>query len=409
MAATLIPQSPRNLLSARARVVSTVRSWVENGDLADGEPFPSERALADRLGVARGTVRSAMQDLRDEGLLADSGGRRVVRAGSPRSLQSTLMSHTIAVLARQVTAQVTDRIESPGWELFIERGAMDAVFEAGLHGISLNPARLCSGDGLKRLIADHPAGVILGRYAFEHEDGAAIIEALTRAGIPLAVYGNAEAAQQFDHVYSDHAAGARMLTQHLIAQGCRRILRIWPKINHKPYWLADRNRGHEQALREAGLEPVEPITPDTFLPHTRGQKDQFNINARAMVGHLFDYFRGATTRPDAIMVASDGNICWISAALKIMGLQPGKDVHIAGYDNYYPDLIDQQFEPTVPTATVDKRNPEIGREMVNLLRDRIAGKLDNEPQSRIVKPQLMIPNSNVLHVSTVELSQTEKH
>ena len=42
---------------------------IETGDLAPGDLVPSETVLRQRYGVARGTVRSAMRVLREQGLI----------------------------------------------------------------------------------------------------------------------------------------------------------------------------------------------------------------------------------------------------------------------------------------------------------------------------------------------------
>ena len=390
MPAASATSSPRDLLPARARVVSTVRRWIEQGQLVDGDPFPSERSLADRLQVARGTVRSAFDELRDEGLMGDLNGARVVRAAGQTSSQSTLIDQSIAVATRSIGPQITDRIESPGWELFIERGALDAVFDAGLHGICLHPERLGSGEGLQRLIAGRPAGVILGRHALEHPDGPGMVAAFQEAGIPLVVYGNGINTRQLDRVYSDHAAGSAMLTEHLVKKGCRRILRVWPSFGKPPYWLVDRDRGHEKAMQAAGLEPLEPLLLDTAFAHTEGRADRFSLNQRAMAGYLLPLLSDPARRPDALMLASDGSLCWVDAAVRLFGLEPGRDIQIVGYDNYFTDLVDQGIHAATPAATVDKRNPEIGQQMVRLLIDRIEGRLGEEPQARVVEPGLVV-------------------
>jgi GntR family transcriptional regulator len=42
---------------------------IEDGDLAPGDPLPSETTLRQEYGVARGTVRSAVALLRERGLV----------------------------------------------------------------------------------------------------------------------------------------------------------------------------------------------------------------------------------------------------------------------------------------------------------------------------------------------------
>ncbi len=373
----------------RARVVLGIRSWIEQGRLSRGDRVPAERALAQSFKVSRGTVRSAIDELRQHGLVSSDSRRPRVTGGSPR--RDSLMAKSIVVLSREITDTISDRIEAPGWELFIERGALDAVFEAGLHGINLYPERAARGM-FDRLLADHPMGVVLGRPAIETRWGQKLRRDLIDAGIPFVCYGNNPPIAGHDRVYSDHAAGSAALTRWLIERGCRRILRVWPKLTEPSYWLDGRNQGYEQVTAEAGLEPVPPLLLDAGFPHTQGQRDRFQLNVRAMLGYLTAAFATHDCRPDALMLASDGDVAAAAAALRLMGLEPGKDVKIVGYDNFWADRIDRKFEPFAPDATVDKLNVQIGQRLVRLLLDRIQGRLAPEPQARLFEPKLIIPD-----------------
>lgn len=53
---------------------------IESGELCPGDPVPSESALAQRYGVARGTARHALAELEGAGLVESVPGRgRFVR------------------------------------------------------------------------------------------------------------------------------------------------------------------------------------------------------------------------------------------------------------------------------------------------------------------------------------------
>ncbi len=56
----------------------------------------------------------------------------------------------------------------------------------------------------------------------------------------------------------------------------------------------------------------------------------------------------------------------------------------------WQDLASNKFDSTPPIATVDKRNLEIGYELVRLLQERIQGSLPPQGQHRVVKPDLII-------------------
>ena len=55
--------------SIPASIVADIRKRLEDGSLAPGDRLPSTRALVDKLGVSRGSVVSAYEQLSGEGIL----------------------------------------------------------------------------------------------------------------------------------------------------------------------------------------------------------------------------------------------------------------------------------------------------------------------------------------------------
>lgn len=57
------------------QLANILRAMIESGELEARAPLPSESYLQQEHGVARGTVRSAVRILRDEGLVVTITGR----------------------------------------------------------------------------------------------------------------------------------------------------------------------------------------------------------------------------------------------------------------------------------------------------------------------------------------------
>ena len=114
----------------RDHVADQLRRRIESGALKPDTSLPSERALAEDLGVSRMTVRVAINQLADEGLLVRRPNRRTVVAGDKISRSASFMSFSEEMRARgwrphseirQMIATVAD--VSVAAQLSLEAGA----------------------------------------------------------------------------------------------------------------------------------------------------------------------------------------------------------------------------------------------------------------------------------------------
>lgn len=66
------------------QLADIIREQIRRGELAPHRPVPSIRTLMQRYEVSDGTVKKAVQVLRDEGLVRTVPGRGVFVTGSAR-------------------------------------------------------------------------------------------------------------------------------------------------------------------------------------------------------------------------------------------------------------------------------------------------------------------------------------
>ncbi len=62
-------------IPAYAQLAGILREQIENGRIRSGNPIPSETTLQQEYGVSRGTVRRAIEVIRDHGLVVTVQGR----------------------------------------------------------------------------------------------------------------------------------------------------------------------------------------------------------------------------------------------------------------------------------------------------------------------------------------------
>ena len=92
-----------------AAVARSLAGEIRGGALADAAHLPSERALVERFGVSRVTVRRALRELEAEGLVLAAPGRGwLVRGGRLEEPETELMPFSAAAAARGLrpTSQV---------------------------------------------------------------------------------------------------------------------------------------------------------------------------------------------------------------------------------------------------------------------------------------------------------------
>jgi len=369
--------------------------WVADGRLQAGERLPSENLLAAKLNVSRSTIRLALKDLEKENLISTDRRCRVVL--DRIKPERTFLADAIVLITDAFEHFERGKMRGTWHSNFIYTSAIDAIRNASYDVVNIHPSRI-AGDMIRRLILQRPRGVILMREVLQTPSGERLPEALREGNIPFVIYGGvthgreSQDVNSYDMVSSDHEFGAYELTKWLISQGRQRILRIWylhaPNASERPEWVNQRNLGYEKAMREAGLKSLPPL--EIYNPVQLGDsQEEFQLQVRVMVGYLFDYLSNEKSI-DAIMAVSDSILPTVNAALKIHNRVPNQDILVVGYDNVGEDSVGRKWESTPPAATVDKRNLEIGYELMNLLQQRIEGSLPPEGQHRVIKPELII-------------------
>jgi DNA-binding LacI/PurR family transcriptional regulator len=312
----------------------------------------------------------------------------MVRA-QPVTSESNLLSDTVVVLS--LVAEGIHKIaghKHEGWAEVIGDSAIAEARRNGFGALALL-AKNCTEARLRGIALGNPVGFLVPELLGEETRILSILSSLPRRTVPIVVYGDARELDSFDRICSDAEEGAYLLTSSLIKRGARRILNFWTASPEKHDWAAKRLAGYRRAMQESGLDPLPVSVAATFPAHSL-DVDVFDARTRYVAGYLFEHLR-KSGGIDALMLTTDGEIPFTASACRICGMKPNEDVLLAGYDNYWldlaPELLDR--EPCPPLATIDKRNAEIGRAMVTLLRDRRSGQLTEAPVSRSVAPVLV--------------------
>lgn len=185
-------------------------------------------------------------------------------------------------------------------------------------------------------------------------------------GVPLVAVDRHLPLTNADFSGTDDVAGGRIVAEHLLALGHRRIGHITGEPWVSTY--ADRRRGFEQALaRKAGVDLTVAECADVDS------------------GEAAHRMLAQPDRPTAIFVPNDRMAPPIYAVAKSLGLTIGRDLSVIGCGALQET---KWLRPRL--TTVDQKPYEIGRAAAGLLLDRIEDRATSaKPRSARVVPEIV--------------------
>jgi len=203
------------------------------------------------------------------------------------------------------------------------------------------------------------------------------LQELFELDLPVTLIGSHSAG--VSSVSIDDVEGARMATQHLVNLGHERIGLISGRPLPTPFFPEnDRLAGYLQALAASGLDADPGLQVPGFFTIEGGE--------HAMTAQL-----AQRTPPTAVFAMSDEMAFGASRALRRHGLQPGRDVSVAGFDGHeMADLLD--------LTTVCQPAEEIGALAARCLLDLLDDP-EREPLARRLPTQLYVRGSTALRRS----------
>ncbi len=376
------------ILSPKQQVIAAVNQWVDECSLPPDGQLPSENYIADTVNVARGTVRSGLEQLIQEGVLVKRGRKLFVVKNSAAS-PSPLLRRTIVMIGVPDPDEAL-RVRNTGYLAAVQAGAISAAAQAGMPSLYLDFSRLTVAD-VKDICRNRPAGVLFFHSSLIPGDFPRMLEIFRSNGIPMVSSEDNAHFASIDRVESDQFGGAKLLTEELIRRGRKRIL-IFLRSDRPEPWVAKRIGGYRAAMKEAGLVlPKEPEVAPFIEEYGIWTREAYHRQVRFFAGCLLEYFDGSGEEPDTILARTDWDVPVIAGALRLLKREPGKDVWLAGYDNKYSSCRWNEFEPATPVLTVGKRNSVRGRKMVERLLERIADPRPAEPVCRLEESILIDP------------------
>lgn len=228
---------------------------------------------------------------------------------------------------------------------------------------------------LGSLMEHGPAGIILSPA--EGSDATQLLAAMG-ATTPVLLFnrevsGNTAASAHWDRLMLDNQHGARLATEHLIAQGHKRIAFYGGHSGSSS--CRQRRAGHAEAMRAAGLS-IEPNWMVECIPN--------RLDAVAQSGQLF----AGNAAPTAAVCYNDAVALGLMLGLHQRGLQPGRDFALTGFDDIAEAAVSA---PPLTTLAVTPRAR--GRQAAELILQRLQEPASPARQT-IVPVQLLVRASS---------------
>lgn len=344
-----------------------LQTWLmeqlEQGVFKPGDRIPTEEELSGITGLARATIRQAVQNLVNMGHLERK-----------RRLGTFVLSRELTRDQRPLIGVLIPDIRS-GYAPELARGAQD---EAARSQYSLI---LCNTDDLavkaehhaERLIQNRVGGVIFVPTAASDEKNIRILEKFRQQEIPVVLADRPLADAECDLVTTDNFEGGLTAVRHLLDRGHTRIAVILSTL-----YSSERARlaGYHAALAGAGITPSPDLIFTGNDPFSEKKCEQ---RARALLKRHSEF--------SAVFAGHDRIAYQVMAAAAEAGIRIPRDISLVGYDD-----LKMPHSVPVPLTTMHQPIYEMGVESMKQVMRRVRGDSGNRVET-VLKSTLVERNS----------------
>ena len=349
-----MPEAPRP--HRYVAIADEIRRAIRQDAYAPDGRLPSERRLVRAYGAQRNTIRQALAVLEEEGRIAsvDKSGWFVSSVENPAEPRSPAGKRVLFVTFRRIDTPQTD---------CIAQALRDTLAEEGVSLLRYDTARqeeaslAAAVDEVIRLRPDGVAMWPLG--SLEMSFLAKLAAATALVLIDRRAFGF-----HSDSVRFNDAEGGRLVTEHLLERGHRRIAFL----GDEPFVESVQSRwtGYRKALEEAGLGHDDNLTQLRYGSREPG----FSASLRFLLRELPD-------PPSAVVCSNDDVASRMMMFCREAGLRVPEDVAITGFGNAASGYLD-----VMGLTTVAQPFAELGRAAGELLLRRLGEPYPAEGERR---------------------------
>jgi LacI family transcriptional regulator len=328
--------------------------------------------IAQHLSLSSATISRALQDhpainkntrKRIQQAAKDLGYRHNTFASSLRKQKTNTIGVIVHELNSNFITSVLAGIEKvtteAGYDLIIAHSSESYTKEAA-NALNLFHKRV---DGL------------IASLAFDTKD-LEHYQAYEEKGIPVIFFDRVEEKSNSTKVIIDNYKCGYQATQHLIEQGCKRIVLVTASLKRNVY--AQRHKGYTDALFDNGIR----YEKDRVL--IKDLSEQCGVEAALQILKM-------KPLPDGAFITNDFSAAVCMRTLREHGLQVPEDIAIVGFNN---DAISKLVEPQM--TTIDYPGIDMGEITARNLINHLKGLSDiKHTNTIVVRSDLIIRNSSL--------------
>ena len=337
-----------------------LKEQINKGKLKPGDRIPPEEKIAERYGVSLGTVRQAMAELVNEGLIYKEQGKGTFIAEKKKK-KTFSIGLLLTDIGNPFFSQLARSIQEKAH-----------LLEYSVIYYNTDDQLSREAESIDMLIKMRADGLILVPVLKDGEEK--LIQKLRENDIPFVYLDRYLNKPVSDYIIIDNLSGVRQAMEYLISLGHQRI----GCISAQPYtWTAEqRVKAYKKIVREKVLATDASLVQISDLPDDKGGYDATNK------------LLSIKNRPTAIFATND--IIGIGAykAARDKGIKIPQGLSLIGFDD-----IEASSHLEIPLTTVFQPIDKMGQMAVKVLAER-SEKEDSENLQKIVlEPKLVIRES----------------
>jgi DNA-binding LacI/PurR family transcriptional regulator len=352
------------------QIEKSVKRKIEAGELKPGDPIGSHKELSLEYNVSIITVKKALSNLVNEGILYTRVGKGTYVSEQPQKKLDILKHKTIGLVLRDIKhpffSMIVHGVEERAYELGYNILLSSSSNKIEKEESQINHFREIGVDGL-----------IIASLSLEYR-ATDYIQKIHRENFPYIMVSYMHDPDYW-YVGSDQELGGFMATEHLIKLGYKSVGYL--HIGKGNLLSEVRKNGYNRALNEYDI----PF--DSDLVFFLGRENFDSGTDRFQLGYEFGKsFKSLQKKPDALVIYSDLTALGFEQAAIEEGIIIPDDIAIVGFD----DITLSQYSP-VPLTTIHQPSDKIGRMAVDIIQKRIDG--SGVGNRTIFKPTLIVRDS----------------